>query len=472
MPHFDRRTLLKGAAGAVGLTAVDPVAADGRARYVVVGVDPELRERVEAAGFRPRRVLGEGLVLIAEGEADAEERLREVTGVADAVRDLQISRSPSTSGRAVQAEPTDGEFSSFQWDKQVTGVPEAHETTTGEGARIAIMDTGIWPDHPDLAANVNRELGRTFKAAGPVAETADYHGHGTHVAGIAAADDDDQGIAGTAPDAELVSLAIWYMEDVDGDGEPEEVFTLSGPLLALDHAIDIGADAVNMSWGGWFPALSPAGGRILQRAIDLLLRTAPAKTVSVAAAGNENLDLRRSRFVYPASIRRAITVAATGPNDRLTYYSNVGEGAVDIAAPGGGYARLMKTRCAEAGGRPEGRGEACEATIEGEPDQCVGCDLPEWPHPTNGVYSTLPPDSVIARELENEEDPYVHLRGTSMAAPQVAGAVALIREVAPKMPGRRVERVLLETAGSVSGEDRTTVGAGRLDVARAVATVA
>lgn len=484
MPDFDRRTLLKSAAGAVGLTAVDPVEADGRSRYVVVGVDPEVRERVEGSGFGLRHVLAGGRVLIAEGEPDAEDRLREVPAVADAAGDRQLSRSPSTGGRGVQPEPADGEFSAFQWDKRVTGVPEAHETATGEGTRIAVMDTGIWPEHPDLAANVNRDLGRTFTADGPVAETADYHGHGTHVAGIAAADGDGKtaapddggiaapvggGIVGTAPDAELVSLAIWYRDDVDGDGDPEEVATLSAPLLALDYAIDIGADVVNMSWGGWFPALSPADGRVLQRAVDLLLRHAPAKTVSVAAAGNDNSDLRRSRFTYPASIRRAVTVSATGPDDLLSYYSSFGEGVVDLAAPGGGYERPMKTRCAAAVDRPEGRGEVCGMALVGDPEQCIGCDLPEWPAPTNGVYSSIPPDSVVARELGVEGEQYVHLQGTSMAAPQVAGTVALIRDVAPELPGRRVERILAETAASVPGEDRTAVGAGRLDAAGAVA---
>lgn len=121
---------------------------------------------------------------------------------------------------------TDDAFYPLQWDKQNTNAATAQETATGAGTTLAIVDTGIDVDHPDLVDNVNAERGCCSSTGPPTPDEQDVYGHGSHVAGIAAASNDGtQGVVGMAPDAELISLRVFWYEDIDGDGEPDLVTT-------------------------------------------------------------------------------------------------------------------------------------------------------------------------------------------------------------------------------------------------------
>ncbi len=205
-------------------------------------------------------------------------------------------------------------------------------------ADIGIIDTGIDPGHPEL----NVAGGARF-VAGPGDDYSDCYGHGTHVAGIAAARDNGRGIVGVAPGARLWSLRVFQCGGLT---------FWSDVAAALDWSLDPAhkMDVVNLSLGG--------GGRddgscattthVLHMAI---CRTVAAGVTVVVAAGNSARD---ASLDIPAAYDEVITVSATDSTDALTSFSNFGAD-VDLAAPGrrilatyidGQYVRLSGTSMA------------------------------------------------------------------------------------------------------------------------------
>ena len=168
----------------------------------------------------------------------------------------------------------------------------------GNGARIAILDTGIDLDHPELAASIDGALGKNCMTAG--AAPNDGHGHGTHVSGTAAAPINGVGVAGIAPQARLVAVKMF----TDAGTSSE-----AAALCALDHIIGLNPDAdpandidvANMSWGeqrAWGDCASDALHGAICRAHD-------AGIILVAGAGNSSADA--GNFVpaaYPGGHQR------------------------------------------------------------------------------------------------------------------------------------------------------------------------
>ncbi|WP_246045592.1 S8 family peptidase [Halorussus ruber] len=413
------------------LSAVRPVAAGDDTRYVVNTDGSGVKSNIEDAGYSIQHELG-GNVYLAVGSSDDRTALEDVNGVGDVARDVNLDFEKPE--KEHENTTTDDDLYPYQWDKQVTDVPEAHDTTTGEGTRLAIIDTGIDVDHPDLQANVNADAGRLFKHGDILHDEQDVYGHGTHVAGITAASDDGTtGVVGTAPDAELVSLRVFYYEDYDGDGEAELYTTVGDILTAIDYAASIDADAANMSIGT--PPLPPqVNGSGIRGAYERVVRSATQRdTVIVASAGNSGADLQHEGyFTTPNSISGAMSISATGPNDKRVFYSNYGTNEIDVGAPGGGYETLDKTLS----------------------------DSTEWPYPTNLVLSSVPPDIYGAY--------YAYFAGTSMAAPQVTGTVGLVRSQSPDANSEKVEKAIREGAEGVDGQSSADIGAGRLNADKAL----
>lgn len=203
-------------------------------------------------------------------------------------------------------------------------------TKSGDGsgsvdADIAILDTGIDLDHPDL--NVYKQT--TFVSG--TSSGNDDDGHGTSVAGIVAAKDDAQGVVGMAPGARL-----WAVKVLDSNGEGFDSDIIAGIDYITQHASEI--DAVNMSFGGSGPddALHTA-----------IINSVKAGVTYTAAAGNEGVD---AKSVVPASFPEVMAVSAivdtdgkcgglstisttAGKDDTFASFSNYGS-VVDIAAPG------------------------------------------------------------------------------------------------------------------------------------------
>lgn len=477
--RLKRRDVLRattgGVVGAAGvLTFGGTVTAqNGEQRFVVVG-SPNVRARLEDEGFDVTHSLADGGVLIVVASGDERAALDEIDGVQHVVPNLAVEYHDRRHEADVASEFVDVEdqpvfdepiFWEEQWDKRSMDVPEAHETATGEGVRVAVIDSGIEP-HPDLDPNLNTDLSVRFKNGEKVRE-GDPHdalpgGHGTQAAGIIASS--GVGTIGVAPDAELVSINIVQLD------LPAGLWTLVDLLLSLEYALEIEADVVNMSVLSlaapkdsglqseeWVGGLRGA----LERLTNILTREG---IVLTASAGNfgENIQTGGSWF-FPGGQQGVLNVSATGPNDELAYYSNYGSRWIDVAAPGGGYESASKTWCTEEelilGCEDEDDDPVDPFGIE-EIDDCE-CTPGELPAFLNLVLSTSP-------ETVNGSPVWVRSSGTSAAAPQVAGVAALLKEATPDLNARQIEQVIKRSAEFVRGQGDDDFGAGRVNAAKAV----
>jgi subtilisin len=199
------------------------------------------------------------------------------------------------------------------WGVERVGAPRAWPVSRGRGVRVAVIDTGVNANHPDLKEAVRGGV----NVIDPGAPPADDNGHGTHVAGIIGARDNQVGVVGVAPEAELYAVKAF-----DGHGSG----AISNIISGLQWCLDNGMRVVNMSFGG---NKNRALGRALQAALD-------AGLVLVAAAGNNG---RPDSVDYPASHPGVIAVSALDAGDTLARYSSRGP-EVDLAAPG---SRILST---------------------------------------------------------------------------------------------------------------------------------
>jgi thermitase len=304
----------------------------------------------------------------------------------------------SAPAQATPATPSDPAFS-LQWNLKMIGAPAAWQVpmATGSGVTIAIVDSGVDLNHEDLAGKIVGHVDCVGHPCTP-GDTAgqDDNGHGTHVAGIAAATTDNgRGVAGTAPDASILDVKVL---DSTGSGTTGDV------AAGITYAVDHGAKVINLSLGNVSQSIL---GSAFQDALDYAFDN---NAVPVIAAGND--------FVLPSgSAQHAIVVGALNRQGVKATYSNIGNAQWVIMAPGGDL---------------------------GETDSsCESAPL--------GVLSTYP-------------GKYACLAGTSMAAPHVSGAVAVL--LGTGLTAQQAVDKLLSTTRALP---TTSVdGAGALDLAAAV----
>lgn len=177
----------------------------------------------------------------------------------------------------------------------------------GEGVKVAVLDTGIDKDHPDLANN----LAGGINIVNYRKSYDDDNGHGTHVAGIIAGIDNEIGVLGTAPGAVLYAVKVLNKK---GQG------WLSDIIDGLDWCINNGIDVINMSFG------TSSSNQTFQEAITKVYN---AGIVQIAAAGNNY----GGPVDYPAAFRETIAVSAEDISDNFASFSSAGE-EVDLIAPG------------------------------------------------------------------------------------------------------------------------------------------
>lgn len=209
-------------------------------------------------------------------------------------------------------------FYSRQTNLEKIRTPDAWTSSTSfktqSKASIAVIDTGADLDHPDLRGKIVK----TTNTANPLMNANDTDGHGTHVAGIAAAaTNNGRGVAGVCPDC---GLMIAKAESKEG------FITGDAVIKAINWATNNDAEVINISL---------AGEGAIEAEREAVERAAAAGAVVVAAAGNESSSVRN----YPAAYDDALAVSATTLDDRRASYSNYG-GWIDLAAPGGAYSAI------------------------------------------------------------------------------------------------------------------------------------
>lgn len=206
--------------------------------------------------------------------------------------------------------PNDPSWSS-QWGPQKISAPQAWDVTKGTTSTlIAVVDTGVDLDHPDLAAKVRTDIDWDFVNNDATAQ--DDNGHGSHVAGIAAAaTNNSTGIAGICVNCQVLPVKVL---NAQGSG------TYSAIASGIRYAADQGAKVINLSLGG------SSGSTALQDAVNYANNKG---ALLACAAGNSNT----SAASYPAYYSACVAVAATDQNDNRASFSNYGSW-VDTSAPG------------------------------------------------------------------------------------------------------------------------------------------
>jgi serine protease len=324
----------------------------------------------------------------------------------------------------------------YQWHFPQINLPQAWETTTGiavdgNDVVVAVIDTGILPDHPDLQGQIIegydfiRDISNADDGDGLDENPFDEGDgtfvpstfHGTHVAGtIAALSNNSLGVAGIAWGAKIMPLRVLGKQG-GTDYDIEQAIRYAAGLENDSGRLPTQpADVINLSLGGITDSTTPPEAFALAREAGVII---------VAAAGNE----ASNHLSYPASLDGVVSVSAVGIDKAVTEYSNFGR-TIDVAAPGGST--------------------ATDLNGDGYVD---------------GVLSTL------AIENDTLEYLYAFYQGTSMAAPHVAGVVALMKSVYRDMTPKRFDQWLasgLLTSDLGSPGRDNYYGHGLIDAYKAV----
>lgn len=208
------------------------------------------------------------------------------------------------------------------WGVERIGAGVVHydeDGNKGAGVKVAIIDTGIDYDHQDLNDNFEESL-LGYDFVNGDADPMDDNGHGTHCAGIVAAEDNGVGVVGVAPEAELYAVKVL---DADGSGYVSDV------IAGIGWAVENGTDVISMSLSGRFSNI------YLEEACDAAYEDG---IVLVAAAGNFKAPRGNGQYAettveYPAAYDSVIAISATDISDTIAWFSSGGS-EVELAAPG------------------------------------------------------------------------------------------------------------------------------------------
>ncbi|WP_137283881.1 S8 family peptidase [Halorussus salinisoli] len=301
--NVSRRRVLKGVAAGAAATGMTGEAAAERQRHIVglrPGIDTEVATQRARSVHRELDFGDIGTAVAGRFSAEALDRLR-------SKRDVRYVEKDSTYHALAETLP---------WGVDRVDAEVAHSNgDTGNGADIAIIDTGIDDDHPDLEANVG--AGKAYVACSGSNcnyDWSDDNDHGTHCAGTADGVDNSEGVIGVSTEATLHAVKVL---DDQGSG------SLSDVAAGIEYVADRGWDVGSLSLG------ASSGDQTLKDACTYAYDNG---VLLVAAAGN---DGPCSDCVgYPAAYSECIAVSATTKDDNLSGFSSTGP-EVELAAPGG-----------------------------------------------------------------------------------------------------------------------------------------
>ncbi len=319
-------------------------------------------------------------------------------------------------------------LSNRQWDMDQIHAPQARAISGGRSSvLVGVLDSGIDPTHPDLVGQVN--AGASASCIGGIVDTDpavwsnDVIGHGTHVAGVIAGAKNGVGIVGVAPGVKLAAVKL----AVDNPDDPNFGLVFADAMVcALDWAIGHNFDVMNASLtidpftapiDDVFCSDQPDRAAIVKMVRQAVTKTNAKKIPLVASTGNFFTDLATVKGsttggstkgsnckVIPVQLPKVIGVSAVGVTKRLSWFSNYGFGAVDVAGPGG--------------------------------DSLIANPLVTDTTASGQVLSSVPPNSLyyqFAADWNGQVQDcssgtcstYAYLQGTSQAAPHVTGVAAL-----------------------------------------------
>jgi subtilisin family serine protease len=370
-----------------------------------------LREIAAAGGTVVRQMPRMGVVVASSDKPDFLARMRASAEVETAAPDRMVQwQDPNQRVRDHAGEVaapdanvnhigSNEPFFFLQWAHQAIHSGEAWDAgARGAGIRVAILDGGLYNAHPDLAAGVDVARSASMVPGQPYNNDTGTFWHGTHVAGIVGARDNQLGVIGVAPGATLIGVKVLH----NGSGSFDWV--MNGIYYAATPIAEGGAGAhvINMSLGARF---------LVENEDDMALVAAMSRATNyaynrgvtvVVSAGNDavNTDANpENEVIIPAQSNRTVTVSALGPlgwaygatnYDRQASYTNWGSDLVDVSAPGGDFAYPGNESC----------------NVGGIVTAC-------W---------------VFDMYLSTSRAGYSWAAGTSMAAPTVSGVVAIILE--------------------------------------------
>lgn len=322
-----------------------------------------------------------------------------------------------------------------QWHLPLISAPAAWDIFAGSRAAdsiiVAVLDTGMAYSHPDLAPNVwvnsgevcgdgidndnngivddcyGANFGSTTQASGDPWDDDTADSHGTHVSGLVGAIGNNN--AGvTGVNWAVRIMAVKFLHGPEGMGD------LIDALRGVEYALSKGAKIINMSF-----EVDEDSGSLR----DTVTAAENAGVLVISAAGNTGQNLDQTA-IFPASVRSPvnIAVAATTSSDTMPSYSDYGRHTVELAAPGG--------------------------------------------------FATGSADAVLSTVwLDNGTTLYRTTAGTSMAAPQVTGAAALIWNLHPSLSAVQVKARILNGVDHIPAFAANTISGGRLNLEKALNAV-
>ena len=283
----------------------------------------ELVKRTGGVKVKPLPLINAAVVLADKASLKALQADTRVKRIDNDVEVFALVRPGIQGGKPTPTQPPQ----SLPWGVDQVDAEKAWATNNGTAVKVGIVDTGIDLTHPDLEANIKGGV----NTVNPNKSANDDNGHGTHVAGTAAAVNNTIGVIGVGPEIYLYAIKVLNRQ---GSG------FLSDVIEGLQWAIANGMQVVNMSLGT---------SSDIQSFHDAVIAVYNAGIVQVAAAGNSG-----GAVSFPAAYGEVIAVSATDPTNTITSWSSRG-GEVDLAAPGleipstykgGTYATLSGTSMA------------------------------------------------------------------------------------------------------------------------------
>ncbi len=392
---------------------------------------PDIAEALAGAGIKvhsvgPTRVApvpeGERAAASTPGDKPAPEPTAPQSGQGGAQSGPQ-SGAPSGGTNSVRdhdATEAEGAEDISNWGaaamsaREAGAVPVAHAPVT-----VGVIDTGIDDMHPDLAGRVDQTRSVSCATNGIASQAygswRDDYFHGTHVAGIIAANHNSIGIDGIAPDATLVSIKAANSEQLI---YPE--YVTCGFMWAASHGVDIVNNSYSMDpWMYWSPT-DPEQAAGLEAASRSIAYAQGSGLAVIASAGNEGADNDN-----PTTDSASPTDVDTPIKDRPV------AGSIRVPGQVAGVSQVSALKRVNEETKPEW------TTLARADFSNYGTTI-DFAAPGDGIYSTVPTSQYASG--------YAKTSGTSMAAPHITGIAALIKATHPAFTGAQIVDLMRKQA--------------------------